>query len=406
VPAAVSSPIATALDRVGSVTLRHAADLLVYFDTITDPRDARGVRHSLAAMLTMAAVAVAAGARSITAIGEWAADAPQWALRALGARWDHRRTRYVAPSEAALRRALGLVDGDLLDTTVSAWTRDRSRRGQLRADDVPWAAIALDGKSLRGTFARTGGAGVHLMAGITHHTGIVIGQRLVPTGSSEVSWFAPVLDHVADLAGMVITADTLHTTRDHARYVTGRGGHYVFIAKKQLHRMHDLLHSLDWTHAEVCATHDTGHGRTEHRTLDVLPAPESIDFPGAAQVFRITRQRTDRGSGKHEIHTWVGVTDLDAQHAQPAQIAALLRGHWHIENRLHWVRDVTFGEDTSRVRTGTAPRTMATLRNLAINALRLNGATNIAQALRAMARDITRPLHLFGITPQPATTRL
>jgi hypothetical protein len=180
----------------------------------------------------------------------------------------------------------------------------------------------------------------------------------------------------------------------------------VFIVKKQLHRMYDLLHALDWTQAKTNSTHDTGHGRTEHRTLQVLPAPEHTDFPNAAQVFRITRERTNHSSGKHEIHTWVGITDLHPQHAEPTHIAALLRGHWHIENRLHWVRDVTYGEDHSRIRTGTTPRTMATLRNLAISALHLTGTTNIAQALRAMARDITRPLHLLGIPTPPAQTRL
>jgi predicted transposase YbfD/YdcC len=266
-----------------------------------------------------------------------------------------------------------------------------------------FAAIALDGKSLRGTFARTGGAGVHLMAGLTHHTGIVIGQHLVPAGGSEVNWFAPVLDHVADLAGVVITADTLHTTRDHARYVLDRGGADVFVVKKQLHRLHDLLHDLDWTRAdnraENRATHDTGHGRTEHRTMDVLPAPDNTNFPGAAQVFRITRERTDHSNDKHEVHTWVGVTSLTAEHATPTQIAALLRGHWHIENRLHWVRDVTYREDHSQVRTGNAPQTMATLRNLAISALRHAGWHNIAQALRHMTRDTARPLTLLGIHP-------
>lgn len=79
-----------------------------------------------------------------------------------------------------------------------------------------FAAIALDGTSLRGTLARSGGAGVHPMAGITHDSGIVIGRRLVAEGGSEVTWFAPVLDHVPDLTGTVVTADTPHTTRDPA----------------------------------------------------------------------------------------------------------------------------------------------------------------------------------------------
>ncbi|MFI7679592.1 transposase [Actinophytocola sp. NPDC049390] len=83
--------------------------------------------------------------------------------------------------------------------------------------------------------------------------------------------------------------------------------------------------------------------------------------------------------------------------ATPTQITNLLRQHWHIENRLHWVRDVTYTEDHSHLRTGTAPRAMASLRNLAISALRQTGWTNIAQALRHMSRDTTRPLTLLGI---------
>lgn len=155
---------------------------------------------------------------------------------------------------------------------------------------------------------------------------------------------------------------------------------------------------MSWTQAEEHTTKSIGHGRVEQRTIQVLPAPQDLDFPGAAQVFRITRDRTDRATGTHETHTWYGVTSLTPQQANPTQIAGLLRGHWDIENRLHWVRDVTYGEDHSQVRTGTAPRAMASLRNLAISALRLTGATNIATALRHMARDTTRPLALLGIT--------
>jgi predicted transposase YbfD/YdcC len=306
-------------------------------------------------MLTMAAVAVAAGSCSIQAIWEWVADAPQWVLAVLGARWEPRRSRYVAPGEATLRRALGQVDGDQLDTVVAAWVHHRC--GPVAPVPGGFAAIAVDGKSLRGTFARCGGAGVHLMAGITHDTGIVIGQRLVPEGGSEVTWFAPVLDQVTDLTGVVITADTLHTTRDHATYVTGRGAHYVFVVKKQLRRLHDLLHGLDWTHAQVCATRNTGHGRTEHRTLHILPAPDNTHFPGATQVFRITRERTHHTSGKHEVHTCVGLTSLPAQHASPHQIAGLLRGHWHIENRLHWVREESLTSPTTKTAPASAPAT-------------------------------------------------
>jgi predicted transposase YbfD/YdcC len=342
------------------------------------------------------------------AIWEWVADLPQWASRVLGARWNPHRNRFVAPGEATLRRALMLIDGDELDAAVTAWIIDRAAAHAMADGSTPPVSvsvsplvIAVDGKSLRGTFARTGGAGVHLLGAFTHDTGLVVGQRLVPEGQSELAWFAGVLDQI-DLDDVVVTADALHTTRDNARYLTNRGGHYVFTVKKNLHRLHALLTDLSWSQALTHNVTETGHGRTEHRILQVLPAPARTDFPHAAQVFRITRTR--QTGGKTETHTWYGITSLAPYQASPTDLAELLRGHWHIENRLHHVRDVTYREDDSRLRTGTAPRAMATLRNLAISTHRLTGTTNIAQVLRHTARDTTRPLTLLGIpTPPPQT---
>jgi predicted transposase YbfD/YdcC len=392
------------LDHVGPVDPQRVVDLREYFEQVTDPRDRRGVRHSLGSMLTIAAVAVAAGAQSMAAIGEWAADASQSALKLLGARFDPRHARFVAPGEATLRRALSWIDGDELDAAISAWILDRTTPQTTPHDDnaeiaasAPLVAVAVDGKTLRGTVPHTGGAGVHLLAALTHHTGTVAAQRLVPIGTSEIAWFTPLLDSL-DLTGVVITADALHTVRDHATYLTGRGGHYVFTVKKNQHRLHTRLTALSWSTADRHTTSGTGHHRIEHRTIQVQTTPDDLDFPGVAQVFRITRDRTDRTTGKHETHTWFGVTSLTLELADPACIAFLLRGHWEIENRLHWVRDVTYNEDHSRLRTGNAPRAMASLRNLAISALRHTGATNIAQALRHTARNTNRPLTLLGIS--------
>jgi predicted transposase YbfD/YdcC len=242
--------------------------------------------------------------------------------------------------------------------------------------------------------------GCTLLSALTHHTtttgATVLAQAQVQDKTSEVAWFAPLLDRI-DLTGVVVTADALHTVRDHARYLIGRGADYVFIVKENQHRLYDLLDGLPWSAAPVHTATDTGHGRIERRTIQVLPAPENVSFPGAAQVFLIERYVTDRATGRSSAVAVLGVTSLTAQRAGPAQIAGWVRGHWGIENRLHWVRDVTYGEDASRVRTGTAPRVMAGLRNLAISAIRLDGYTNIAQGLRHMARDVTRPLALLGI---------
>lgn len=404
-PAVSSSPITAVLEQLGQLTPSHLCDLAVLFAQISDPRDARGIRHSLASLLGIAAIAVTAGAQSLTAIGEWASELPPWALRALGARIDPRDGRHVIPSEATLRRALTLVNPDELDTTISAWiarhATDPTSCPPPVDNDLATTtpvAIAIDGKSLRGTYPRTGGAGTHLLAGLAHDSGIVIGQRLVPEGTSEIAEVQPLLDPIT-IAGTVITADALHTTQDHARYLTSRSAHYVFTVKRNQHTLHNRLRDLDWKTAPVHITHDIGHGRIDHRVLHVLPAPEDLSFPNTTQVFRITRHRTHRATGRHHAHTFYGVTSLPTTHTKPAQIARLLRGHWQIENRLHWIRDTAYREDHSRIHTGNAPRTMATLRNLAISMIRLTGATNIARSLRALAKNITRPLLLLGIRP-------
>lgn len=120
--------------------------------------------------------------------------------------------------------------------------------------------------------------------------------------------------------------------------------------------------------------------RTPHRCSASAATPPGLDGQrtGKEIAYRITSQTADR--------------------ADPPRLAALLRGHWHIENRLYWVRDVTYDEDRSQIRTGTGPRVIASLRNLAISALRIAGHTNIAAALRWAARDHTRPLAILELT--------
>ncbi len=191
-----------------------------------------------------------------------------------------------------------------------------------------------------------------------------------------------------DLTGKVITADALHTQRATAEdLVTAQRADYVLTVKANQPTLFAACQQALSGPARAFAAEDVsserGHGRTEQRTTRTRPVTDGdgIDFPHAAQVFRIRR---DTGG-------------LDGQ-AGPARLGALVRGHWEIENRVHWVRDVTYDEDRSQVRTGAAPQVMASLRNLAISAFRLAGHSNIAAALRWAARDYHRPLTILGLT--------
>jgi predicted transposase YbfD/YdcC len=370
-------------------------DLSDHLAMVPDPRKRRGVRHRLKPILLIAAAAVCAGARSFTAIGEWALDAPQSVLARLAARHDPRLGRYVAPGEATLRRVLHQVDAEAVDAAICAWLQERLTRLAPPADDEPAEMIAVDGKTVRGTCSPDGTGGVHLLAAFDRRTGTVLAQADVPgSKGNEVHWFAPLLDRI-DLTAVVVTADALHTTADHARYLVERGASYVFLVKGNRGYLHRNLITLPWADTEPHTTTNTGHGRTEHRTIRVLPVPDTgVRFPHTAQIFQLHRHVTYTATGKTHTETVLGITNLTDP---PPHIAQYVRDHWSIENRLHWVRDVTYGEDTSRIRTGTAPRVMAGLRNLAISTLRLTGHTNIAAALRHTARNHTRPLTLLGI---------
>jgi predicted transposase YbfD/YdcC len=262
-----------------------------------------------------------------------------------------------------------------------------------RLAEVP---VAVDGKSLRGA-AKANGREIHLLAALDHATGLVLAQLDVADNTNEITCFQPLMDTVADLTETVVTSDALHTQREHADYLLGRGAHYIVIVKGNQNKLRKQLKALPWADVPLQGRpRGTGHGRTEIRRIKVCTV-HNLLFPGARQAIQIKRRRANRRTGKVTVKTVYAVTSLTAQQAIPAQLARLIRDHWQVE-ALHRVRDTTFAEDASQLRTGNAPRTMVTWRNLAIGAVRLSGATNIAVRLRHNARDATRPLTLFGLT--------
>ena len=155
--------------------------------------------------------------------------------------------------------------------------------------------------------------------------------------------------------------------------------------------------TLPWAKIRATTAVEVGHGRRVRRTVKVAAAPAVLDFTGAVQVAQIRRTRTTR-QGKKSVEVVYIITSMPSADASPTQIATWVQGHWGIENKLHWVRDVVFDEDRSTVRTGNAPRVMATLRSTAISVLRLAGITDIARATRHHARDANRPVQLLLMT--------
>ncbi|HYZ08929.1 MAG TPA: ISAs1 family transposase [Pseudonocardiaceae bacterium] len=234
-------------------------------------------------------------------------------------------------------------------------------------------ALAIDGKAVRGAIGSDGQI-PYLLAAATHTDSTVIAERLIGAKSNEVPEFAPLLRGLP-LGGWVLTIDAAHTVRAHAHFITQELlAHYVMIVKQNTKGLFQRLNNLDWAGVPVAhRSVDTGHGRHEVRTIQVMDAPADLRFPHAAQVFLLKRYTTRnirkqvKNSRRYktvQVKTAVavlGVTSLSSKEAAPEHLATYARRHWSIENKIHWVRDVTFREDASQIKTGSRPRIMATL---------------------------------------------
>lgn len=382
-------------------------------------------------VLAIAAAAVLAGSRSVLAVGEWAGEAPQAVLGALGARRHPLTGRFNAPHGDTFRRVLAAVDADAVDTVIGVFLAERAGVGPAPAPEGPpdqgedgtyprhdpdpdshdpdthdtagpreeeaaaLRGLSVDGKAVRGA-RRDDGRAVHLLAAMVHGVPAVLAQRDVAHKTNEITQLKPLLAPL-DLTGWVVTLDALHCQRETARYlVEDKKAAYVFTAAKDNQpKLLAALDALPWATVPVTHTmHDRGHGRVERRTIQVMPAPEGI-FPYAAQVFLIERYVHDlQGTPKSAVAA-LGLTCLSAAQAGPARLAGFVRGHWGIES-LHWIRDVTFDEDRSQLRKGSAPQVLAGLRNLAIGALHTVGRPKIAASLRWISRDPNRAIQILN----------
>ncbi|ACZ88078.1 ISAs1 family transposase [Streptosporangium roseum] len=414
-PVAPSSLInAVGREQIGQTNTDSSArlDLIDRFTLISDPRSTRGRRHCLASILAIVACAtVAVGGDCLTAIEQWADNAPQHILADLHIWRDPFTGLHRPPSERTIRRVLAALDGDELDACLTTFlnrppglpaaeTHDRlpapaSRRTEREARRAAHRsptpapgllpAYAVDGKRLKGARHPDGGR-VHLISLAAHLDATVHAQRQIPAKSSEIG--------------------ALDTQRASARLlIEEHHAHYVMIVKANQPTLHaTAITALTGTDTDFAAvTHretHRGHGRTEYRILRTAPA-DGIDFPYAAQVFRVLRHRGGLDGIRHSKEVCYGITDLTARQAGPAHLAAYVRGHWKaIENGVHHVRDVTFAEDACQARTATLPRALAAFRNLATGTLRRAGHVNIAHARREHGYDHQRVLDLFNLGPK------
>lgn len=256
--------------------------------------------------------------------------------------------------------------------------------------------VAVDGKTLRGS-ATPAQAAVHPLAALTPDRRPVVQVR-VPTGTSEIDALTALVAGV-DLAGVVVTADALHTRADTATHLVQElHADYVFTVKRNQRTLFDQAKALPWAQAPTLGTtRARGHGRARTRTVKAIDLAGRTTFPHAVQAERLRRHVRDLRAGEVSWTCAYAVTSLEVGQADAARISALVRGHWGIE-AWHHVKDVSMGEDDCKVRSGHGPDNLAALRALALVFLGRLGQDTVPDAIRWVSYEaFTRPLDVIGL---------
>lgn len=360
-----------------------------------DFRDPRGVRHPLHAVLLLSCVAMLCGARGESAIAEWAENYGETWRTPLGF------TRPDGPSQSTVQRIFGGIDCDMLEGRLAQWAAAVVAQCPMPLDaPLPFEAMAIDGKALRGS-ARCGAEDAHLLSAFSQRLGVVLGQVAVPDKTNEITAIDDLLARLV-LTGWVITTDALFTQTDIAQTIRDAGGDYLMEVKGNQPTLHAELTLLFADAGAPCsrAVERRMHGgRIEQRSLRAsTELTGCVGWPGMAQAVCVERRVTHKATGETHTERAYAITSLAPTAVTPAQLLVVWREHWHIENKLHWIRDVTFDEDRSTVRAGDIPQVMAALRSAAISVARLHGATNIAAACRRYAAQPALALAAIGLT--------
>ena len=373
------------------------------FTRVPDPRRRQGTRFPLPAILTMAVAAILSNHLSLLAIAEWGAAQPVAIKLALGFPKDR------TPHYSTLQRLFRRLDPDALATALRDFFAPQA------LGEVPTrgsAGVALDGKAQRGRLpheaART--HPVHGVSAFCHSLGTVLAQVALDQQAheAELTVASEVIAQL-DWQGRVLTGDALYCQRRLCAQVVDAGGDYLFLVDANQPTLQADIAQLFAPppppapgHAPItideqqARTVDKGHGRLEVREIRVSSElADYLDWPYLAQVFQLTRTWTCKGVTKEEVK--LGITSLPQSVAPAERLLTLKRGHWGIENRLHYVLDETLREDRSTLHCGHGPDIMAILRRSAVSALWQAGYTQIAARLRHNGRHPEDALKVLGL---------
>lgn len=363
---------------------------------LKDKRKAKGKRYALATILVAMFLAKLWGEDKPSGIAEWVALRREEIAGVLGLK------RKNMPSHHTYRRILAdILDAKELEELVRKHHRHSGEAGYQ-------VVVALDGKILRGTIETETREGLCLLAVFLPGEGITLAQIAIKSGQNEIS-AAPILLEQVDLRNKVVIGDAMHTQRPVSIQIGKAGGNYLWTVKSNQPQLLqdlqdwfdpkvDLLPGMGSPPKDFCATTITskGHGRLEVRTLTTSSQlNDFLDWPFLQQVFQLERTITLLKTGKTRHELVYGITSLSAEQASPLQLLHMLRSYWHIENRLHYPRDVTLHEDQTRFKKQAAAHNMATINNLILALIAHSHFPFVPSARRFFAAHPHRALALL-----------
>lgn len=372
--------------------------LLEALEGLTDPRERRGIRHRLVAVLAVAVVATLGGARNYREMGSAAKDFSQDLLTMVGVRWHPLKRRRVAASAGTIRRVLIAVDAGALDQVIGGWLRNHAT-----CDPNGWQ-IALDGKDLHGAWSDAGR--LVLFSALVHRgkgqDPVTLAQVAVPEGTTETTQVTTLLAGL-EIEGALVTMDAAHTCAATARYlVKDKHADYLMAVKGNREalyaackRVAACLVSGEQTPHVVT---ETRHGRISTWTTwsTDLTKGDKVKLPYAARLAVIRRDIADLAGQPKSKEIVLMATSRATMTS--ADFHTCTRGHWAIENLEHRPRDTVWREDDQQAYLGNGPRNTAALRNLALGVLAINGITKITETIQRIGRDHDRAVQLLMLT--------
>ena len=339
-----------------------------HFESLPDPRHTRNRRHLLGDVLVISVCGVIVGCSGPTSIERWAKAKEDW-LRELLALPNG------IPSRDCIRRVLSALQPEAFQKCFQQWIAvcllEKTEDGQ--------ATIAIDGKTMRRSHDRGAGMGpLHMVGAWLSEQGLSLGQVATEEKSNEITAIPELIDQI-DVNGAVVTIDAMGCQKEIAKKIVAAGGDYVLAVKDNHPTLHQAIKAFFDEHLDNDLqdvphrrheTYETGHGRRDERYYYLAKLPDDFPMKGEWAGFRAI------GLAVRMTEKKDGTTSDDARfficsrYLSGPRFAQAVRGHWGIENSLHWVLDVTFDEDQSRTRNRHMANNLSWLRRFAISLLK------------------------------------